>query len=255
MAFTIAISGKGGSGKTTLAAMFIRHIARNLKKPVLAVDADPNANLHNALGVEIGRTVAEIREEIIESKMKLAQKGVSKERIVEYEMQSSVREFDGFDLLTMGRPEGPGCYCYVNSLLRSHLGKLAASFPFVVIDNEAGMEHLSRRTTNDVDVLFVVADSTVVGVKSAKNIFDLVASLPIKVKKRALVLNQVPSGGAAAAVENALKQGALDVAGRILHDEQVAQFAAEGKSIFDLPDSNPAYLAATKIVSEYIKGA
>ncbi|MFH1551093.1 MAG: AAA family ATPase [Planctomycetota bacterium] len=252
MAYTIAISGKGGTGKTTFAAMVIKHITQRLDKAVLAVDADPNANLNTALGVKAGRTIADIRDEVIENKMKLAQTGVSKERLIEYEIQASVQECGKFDLITMGRPEGPGCYCYVNNLLRNHLSVLTADFPYVVIDNEAGMEHLSRRTTNDVDVLFVVSEPTVVGIRSAKNVYDLTGSLPIKIKEHSLVLNRVPTAGVHPEIEKQLKEDGLAVAGRIAHDGEVEEFSITGRPILELPDTNAAYVAATEIFSKYL---
>jgi len=150
MATTIAISGKGGSGKTTLAAMIIRFLlAQTDRKTVLVVDADPNACLGLTLGVQPTGTIANIRE------MKPSSAGMDRLRSFEYNMQQAITEADGFDLLTMGRPEGPGCYCAANNILRTFMDKLSSTYGYVVVDNEAGMEHLSRRTTNNVDLLCI----------------------------------------------------------------------------------------------------
>ena len=249
MAFTIAVSGKGGVGKTTFAALVVKYLLRNKKTPVLAVDADPNSNLHDALGVEKGDTVADIRERISDEKTALARTGISKERLIQMEIQQCVRECDGFDLLTMGRPEGPGCYCYVNNLLRSHLGGLSSAYPFVVIDNEAGMEHISRRTNDNVDVLFVVTEPTVVGVKSAKNVFGLTENLPVEIRKKLLVLNRVPAAGVNAAIAEMLEENDMRPEARIGLDDGVAEFAATGRPVLELPDDNPTYRAVEDILN------
>ena len=165
MAFRIAVSGKGGVGKSTFAALTVRYLARELGKTVLAVDADPNATLGAMLGVAVDASVADIREETLEKKDSIPS-GMSKDQFVEFKIQQCIVEERGFDLLTMGRPEGPGCYCFVNSLLRRYLERAAEDYPYVVIDNEAGMEHLSRRTDGAVDLLLIVTEPTVVGAET-----------------------------------------------------------------------------------------
>ena len=180
MPTTIAISGKGGSGKTTLAAMIIRLLQDQTKRPVLAVDADPNSCLGQICGVQPVGTIAEVRE-------KAAQKqpigsGVDRVRSFEYGIQQAITEANGFDLLTMGRPEGPGCYCAANNLLRTFLDKLSSAYEFVVIDNEAGMEDLSRRSTNNADLPCTVAEPTPLGSITAKRISGLAKQLPISVQ-------------------------------------------------------------------------
>ena len=178
MAFVIALSGKGGMGKTTLAALMVRHLSRARGRAVLAVDADPNSGLGEALGVSPEHTLADIREDTREDRLQLSA-GMSKERHIELLIQSCLVEGNKFDLLTMGRPEGPKCYCYVNNLLRKYLDEATKEYPIVVIDNEAGMEHLSRRTTNNVDELFVVSDATRQGARTVGRIMKLADSLPI----------------------------------------------------------------------------
>src|SRR4030042_2038478 len=177
MTTTVAVSGKGGSGKTTIAAMMIRYLLEQAGGgAVLAVDADPNSCLGLTLGVEPAATVADIREQARAKTPGNA--GMDKLRTVEYAIQQAITESEGFDLLTMGRPEGPSCYCAVNNLLRKFLDELSSQYRYVIIDNEAGMEHLSRRTTNNVDLLCIVAEPTPIGSVTAQRISDLTQKLP-----------------------------------------------------------------------------
>ena len=194
MAYSLAISGKGGSGKTTVAALITSYLVREKKGSVLAVDADPNATLGLALGITTTSSIAEIRDDVVERRIQL-DPGMSKDRHIEYLIQQSIAESDGLDLLAMGRPEGPKCYCYVNMLLRKFLDQAAEDYRYLVIDNEAGMEHLSRRTTHDVDLLVMVCEPTVVGVESTARIQRLVDQLPIQVRDQALVVNRVTADG------------------------------------------------------------
>ena len=166
MAITIAVSGKGGSGKTTMAAMITRILATAGSGPVLAVDADPNSCLGLTLGLKSAGTIAQIREDVVQKPANNT--GLDRVRTFEYGIQQAITEADGFDLLTMGRPEGPRCYCSANNILRQFLNKLSSQYAYVVVDNEAGMEHLSRRTTNDVDLLCIVAEQTPIGFVTAK---------------------------------------------------------------------------------------
>ena len=187
MATTIAISGKGGSGKTTLAAMIIRLLSRQSRKGILAVDADPNSCLVLTCGVEPVSVIAEVREKVIEKSP--SNVGMDRPRSFQYGIQQAITEANGFDLLTMGQPEGPGCYCAANNLLRKFLDDLSSAYDFVVMDNEAGMEHLSRRTTNNVDLLCIVAKDSPIGTVTAKRIFDLAKKLPITVKEIGIIWN------------------------------------------------------------------
>ncbi|MBC7326251.1 MAG: AAA family ATPase, partial [Moorella sp. (in: Bacteria)] len=193
MAITLAIAGKGGTGKTTLAALFIRQLIRAKKGPVLAVDADANANLNEALGVEIEDTIAEMLARI-NNNLEPLPAGMTKDQYVAYRVHQSLTEGDDFDLLVMGGPEGPGCYCYANNLLKGFIQQLSANYPYVVMDNEAGLEHLSRRTTSNVDVLFVTSDASARGVRSAGRIKQLVESLGLDVRRMCLVINKATDG-------------------------------------------------------------
>ena len=252
MAYRIAICGKGGVGKTTFAALAVRYLARELGKTVLAVDADPNATLGAMLGVPVDASVADIREETLEKKDAIPS-GMSKDQFVEFKIQQCIVEERGFDLLTMGRPEGPGCYCFVNSLLRRYLERAAGDYPFVVIDNEAGMEHLSRRTDGALDLLLVVTEPTVVGADTAERIAALARKLRITVKRKALVVNRVPPEGVAEAARQRLDAAGLDIVGEVPVDEAVAQAAAAGQSLLELSEGSPMLATVREIIGSELK--
>ena len=189
----IAFGGKGGSGKTTLAALVVRELIRTGRKPVLAVDADANATLALTLGADCPGTIADLRDDMMQAARKPSE--VPKERLMDQWLAELLSEQAGFDLLTMGRPEGPNCYCYVNGLLRRYLKLLRDNYPYVVVDCEAGMEYLSRLTVDDVDTLVLTAEPTGIGLTTAKRICQLSEKLPIHVARRTLVLNKVPPAG------------------------------------------------------------
>jgi CO dehydrogenase maturation factor len=251
---TIAISGKGGSGKTTIAAMIIRLLLHRQNKAVLAVDADPNSCLGLTLGTPPHGTIAEIREQA-RSKSP-AGSGMSRVQSFEYGIQQAITEAEGFDLLTMGRPEGPDCYCAANNLLRQFLDKLSSAYDFVVIDNEAGMEHLSRRTTNNVDFLCIVAELTPLGAVTAKRIFDLAKELPISVKKIGVIWNQTRNTGdehrlsyVASAKEKATGDE-IETFGYIPYDKTIFDVSMQGKTVFDLKEDGPAFSTLKKLLEQ-----
>ena len=190
MTFTIAVAGKGGVGKSTFAAFAIRHLHESTGEVVLAVDADPNSNLGLKLGADPGRTVGSIREELT-ALGEEPPKGMSRHEYLEYQIRLALKEGTSFDLLTMGRQEGPGCYCYVNNMLRTFVDSLSGHSPYVVIDNEAGLEHLSRRTTRSPDVLFVLCDRSRTSLESAKRISALASEMKLAVRRKALVFNML----------------------------------------------------------------
>jgi len=190
----MALSGKGGSGKTTLAALVIRELLRTDQGPVLAVDADPNATLALTLGVSCPGTIADLRDEMLQAAKKPNE--IPKERLLDQWLMELLSEQVGFDLLTMGRPEGPQCYCYVNGLLRRYLKLLRHNYAYVVVDCEAGMEYLSRLTVDDVDTLVLTAEPTRVGLTTAQRIAEISHRLPLQVRRRLLVLNKVQPAGA-----------------------------------------------------------
>lgn len=243
MARTIAISGKGGSGKTTVAAMIIRALLDRSGGAVLGVDADPNSCLGLTMGVQPVSTVAELREQARSKKpgADTLGKGLDKLRTLEYGIQQAVTEAEGFDLLTMGRPEGPDCYCAVNNFLRKFLDELSSAYGFVVVDNEAGMEHLSRRTTNNVDLLCIVTESTPLGVITAKRIFELAKQLPISVKEIGIIWNRS---------ENVKQLEGIESLGCVPYDEAVFDASMQNKTIFDVEQNSPAFLAVRKMLKQ-----
>ena len=245
MAITIAVSGKGGSGKTTFSAMLMRSLLERAPgRAVLGVDADSNSCLGITLGVELIGTIADVRDQA--RALKPTNAGMDRVRTVEYGIQQSLTESRGFDLLTMGRPEGPDCYCAVNNMLRRFLDELGSQYEFVVIDNEAGMEHLSRRTTNNVDMLCIVAEPTPVGEVTARRIYQLVKKLPIVVKKTGLVWNRA---------ENGKKTDEIDILGHIPYDEAVSNVSMQGRTVFDLDEKSPALVAARKIIDNILESS
>ncbi len=251
MAFTIAVAGKGGTGKTTIAALSVRYITELIGKSVSAIDADPNASLGMALGVTVDKTIADLRDDVIERRMGIPQ-GMSKEAYIEYSIEECIIEKDKFDLLTMGRPEGPKCYCYVNNLLRKYMDRVGNSYPYVVIDNEAGMEHLSRRTTNNVDLLLLVCEPTFIGIVSAQRIIKLVSELPIIVKEKAIVLNRVTKDGVSPTILSKLDEFGMDVSLSIGYDQEIYDAASNGTSLLKLSEQNESFRAIGNLLSSYI---
>lgn len=247
MSFTIAVSGKGGTGKTTLAGMILRFLLDQRKGPILAVDADSNANLHEVLGVEVRSTIGEARELM----KKDVPTGMTKDIWFEYKVQESLIESKGFDLIVMGRPEGPGCYCAANTLARKCIELLTGNYRYIVIDNEAGMEHFSRLTTRDVDLLFVVSDPTRRGILTAARIRDLIHELDLRILRDVLVINRVQGEPAPDLSAEAKKQN-LELAGTIPVDELVYQYDLEGRPTFHLPAESKSVQAARRIFEKCI---
>ena len=192
MAYSIALAGKGGAGKTTMAALLIKYLVEKGKRPTLAVDADANANLNEVLGLEVEETLGDAREEMKTG----VSAGMTKDIFMEMKLQEAVTETPGFDLIVMGRPEGAGCYCAANTLLTQSLERLIDNYDFVVIDNEAGMEHISRLTTNDIDILLVVSDPTRRGLQAAHRIVELTDKLALNIGRKMVIVNRLRDGQA-----------------------------------------------------------
>ncbi|MEW6115588.1 MAG: carbon monoxide dehydrogenase [Nitrospirota bacterium] len=249
MAFTIAFAGKGGTGKTSIAGIVVKYLVNKRKGPVLAVDADSNACLNEALGVEVHATIGSLREESLQAVRGGGDRpgGMSMEQLFDYQVQQSIIEAKGFDLMVMGRPEGPGCYCAANNIIRKYTDLLSEKYPYVVIDNEAGMEHLSRRTTHKVDLLFIVSDPTVKGILTAERINKLVDELQLEVDRRVLIINRVIGYEGEELKKMAEKAGVV-VAGLVPQDELVFRFDLEGKPVFELPEDAKSVLAVYAIL-------
>lgn len=247
---TIAISGKGGTGKTTLAALIIRWLSKNVKGSVLAVDADSNVNLNDLLGVGLKDTVGAVREE-----MKIMSKnlegGMTKQQFLEYKVQTSLVETPDFDLIAMGRPEGPGCYCYANNLLRDVLGSLSFNYHYVVIDNQAGMEHLSRQTAQNIDYLLVISDPSARGIRAAGKISRLIKELDTRLGEKYLILNRVQNS-IAHSLKSAIEEEGLKLFHSIPEDDGLLKWDQEGKPIYQIALDSPAYQAAGQLLTKLL---
>jgi CO dehydrogenase maturation factor len=242
MSYTIAVAGKGGTGKTTVSALLVKLLKEKNAGSVLAVDADPNSNLADALGVKAEESIGTILDDIAAHPDKIPA-GMGKDRFIEYQVQSAIAEGEGFDILTMGRPEGPGCYCYVNNVLRNMTGKLMKDYDYVVIDNEAGLEHLSRKTTRSVDALVVVSDATAAGLKAAKRIKELVEELKIQAKKKLLLVNCFSRE----MEKEKIKGLGLDYIGNIPQDKEIEKISLNGASLMTLKEDAVGLVALRKI--------
>jgi CO dehydrogenase maturation factor len=227
----IALAGKGGVGKTTIGGILIRYLIEELKGgPILAVDADPNSNLNEVLGVNVCSTIGEARELM----KKDVPQGMTKDVWFEYKVHEAIIEGRGFDLLAMGRPEGPGCYCAANSLAKQSIETLKKNYPFVVVDNEAGMEHMSRLVTQDIDHLYVISDPSPRGLLTVKRIIELIRELHLTIKNWHIVVNRVRENEERDIAGLAQEKG-LRITGLIREDRALARADAEGMSIFSIP--------------------
>lgn len=251
MTVKIAVSGKGGTGKTTLAGLLIANLLKQGRRPVLAIDADANATLHETLGVVPDTTIGEFRE-TTRRNIDLIPTGVPKETYLELKVQEAVTEGDGFDLLVMGRPEGSGCYCYVNSVLRKYIDVLGDNYPYVVMDNEAGMEHLARRTSKGTDILLICSDPTVRGIMTAGRISEMAGEEDMNVGRMYLVIGRVPEGAGnlSPAVQEAIAKTGLELIGTVPYDAAIDEVDIAGGSFVGLPDDSPALKAAADILSK-----
>jgi CO dehydrogenase maturation factor len=250
LSFNIAVAGKGGTGKTSLTSLIIRYIIKHNLGNVLAVDADPNSNLAEGLGLEVHQTVGRILNEFQGEKLSIPP-GMTKEGYLEYQLNLAISESKGIDLITMGRGEGPECYCYPNVVIRKLIDDWAKNYSFVVMDNEAGMEHLSRRTTQNIDELFLVSDHSVKGLRAAARIHDLVKELKLVVKRESVVINLVPGSVDPLLTEEMNRLG-ITAAAILPVDEDVKRFDLEQKPLFTLPDSSAAVIAVNELMDRLL---
>lgn len=248
MPFSIALAGKGGTGKTTVAGLLIKYLKSKGKGPILAVDADSNANLNEVLGLDVSDTLGNAREEMKKGKVP---EGMTKDIFISMRMEDAIVEADGYDLVVMGQPEGSGCYCAANNLLTNFLEKLTDNYPFLVMDNEAGMEHISRLTTKNVDVLLIVADTSRRGLQAAVRINDLARELNIGVEKSFLIINQSRNGVPDAA-KAIIDEAGLELAGTIPEDDDVYEYDMKGEPTVGIPEENSAVRAAFDIFDRII---
>lgn len=247
MTYSVALAGKGGTGKTTMAGMLVKYLVEKGKTPVLAVDADANANLNEVLGLDVEETLGDAREEM----KKNVSTGMTKDVFMEMKLQQAVIEAAGFDLIVMGRPEGPGCYCAANTLLTQCLDNLINNYNFIVIDNEAGMEHISRLTTNNIDALLVVSDPTRRGLQAAARIIELTDKLSLNIGRKMVMVNRVRDEKSEA-LGRALAEYKLDFVGMVPEDTDIQKFDLDGRPTIDLTRENQAVKAAYGIFDSII---
>lgn len=242
MAYSIGFAGKGGTGKTTLAGLLVKYLVERNMTPVLAVDADANSNLNEVLGLEFKATLGAAREEM----KKLNDPGLTKDVFMSMKLERALVEAQGFDLLVMGRPEGPGCYCAANTLLAKYLEKLVQSYAYLVMDNEAGMEHLSRLTFGNLDLLLIISDASQRGIQAAGRILDLTRELGLAIRKTALIINRAPDDSLAGLEKIAGALGLL-LSGRVPEDSQIRAWDLKGRPMIGLEKENKALKAAQAI--------
>ena len=253
MSFNIAVAGKGGSGKTSLASLVIRYLKNSGTGPILAVDADANANLGESLGLEVRQTVGQLLDDFQREKIGIPA-GMTKELYLDYKLNEILVESQGLDLLTMGRGEGPECYCYPNVILKKFADTLADNYAYVVMDNEAGMEHLSRRTTQGVDVLLLISNHSVKGIRTIARIKDLVSGLKLAVRKLLAVVSIAPKELDPLVVEELARHG-IELAAVIPEDEELYRYDLELRPLTELPDTSTAVSAVGDLMEQVLDRA
>lgn len=253
MAHVIAVAGKGGVGKTTICGLLIQYLGEMGKGPILAVDADANSNLNEVLGVEVDTTLGDIREEIAQSEMaanNLIPSGMTKADYAEFKFNSAVIEDDDFDLLVMGRTQGKGCYCFVNGLLQSQLQKFQNNYPYFVVDNEAGMEHISRGVLPSMETAILVSDCSRRGVQAVGRIARLIEDCGMKPKTMGLIVNRAPGGELNDGTKEEIEKQGLTLLGVVPQDEQVYEYDCDGKPTVELPENSPVKQAVREIAEK-----
>ncbi|MDO5346283.1 MAG: carbon monoxide dehydrogenase accessory protein CooC [Lachnospiraceae bacterium] len=253
MSFTIAVAGKGGVGKTTLCGLMIQYLCRKGKTPVLAVDADANSNLNEVLGVKVEMTLGDIREDVAKSEnaaQRTVPAGMSKADYMEFMVNQCLIEDDDFDMLVMGRTQGKGCYCFVNGLLQTQLQKLTPNYPYVVVDNEAGMEHISRGILPKVDMLLLVSDCSRRGVQAVGRIAELARDLELNPKKMGLIVNRAPDGKLNEGTLEEIKNQGLELLGVVPQSTEVYEYDCDGKPTVQLPEESPVRTALKQIMEK-----
>ncbi|KZL93338.1 AAA family ATPase [Clostridium magnum] len=253
MGYKIAVAGKGGTGKTTLTGLLIDYLVKKSQGPILAVDADANANLNEVLGVDIEETIGEIREDV--SQRSLAGDnnfpgGMLKADYLKYKLSAAITEAKGYDMIVMGRSQGTGCYCYVNGVLKTQIDSLSGNYEYLVIDNEAGMEHLSRKVVENIDTLFLISDCSRRGIQAVGRIRRLVDELKLKVGQIFLIVNRAPEGKLNEGTMEEINNQGLELLGVVPMDQMVYEYDSSGKPLVELPEDSLSKKALNDILSK-----
>jgi len=255
MGYTIALAGKGGTGKTTLSGLLIDYLVKAGKGPILAVDADANSNLNEVLGVKVDKTLGELRENVRNGEFEAGAAipaSMTKQELMTSSFADAITEEDEFDLLVMGRTQGEGCYCFVNGLLKTQIQRYTNNYKYIVVDNEAGMEHISRGVLPGVDMIIIVSDCSRRGVQAAARIQELAMELKMRVSSMKLIVNRAPDGRLNDGVSEEIEKHGFDLAGVVPADENVYEYDAEGRPTAGLPDDSPARVAFNDILKRLI---
>lgn len=249
---TIAVAGKGGTGKTTLCGMIIDYLGKTGKGPILAVDADPNSNLNEVLGVEVPTTLGDIREKM-QYKDAVGESlppNMTKQEYMEYMFSSALAEDDDFDLLVMGRTQGEGCYCYINGVLKSQIDKYKSGYRYIVVDNEAGLEHISRGILPHVDILLLISDASRRGIQAVGRIAVMADELKLKPGVKKLIVNRAPDGILDDGIKDEIGKQNLDLVGVVPQDELVYRYDTDGRPSSSVPDDSPVKAALRGILQK-----
>lgn len=253
MGYKIAVAGKGGTGKTTLTGLLIDYLVKQGKGPILAVDADANANLNEVLGVDVEETIGEIREDVSQRSLGGDNNfpgGMLKADYLKYKLNTAVTEGNGYDMIVMGRSQGTGCYCYVNGVLKTQIDSLSGNYEYLVIDNEAGMEHLSRKVVENIDTLFLISDCSRRGIQAVGRIRRLVNELKLNVGQIFLIVNRAPEGKLNEGTMEEINNQELNLLGVVPMDQMVYEYDSAGKPLVELPDDSSSKKALYDILSK-----
>jgi len=250
MPHTIAVAGKGGVGKTTTCGMLIDYLCKKRRGPVLVVDADANSNLNEVLGVEVETSLGAIREEMAQAELKGSiPKGMTKADYAEMKFSQALIEDDDFDMLVMGRTQGKGCYCYVNGVLQTQVTKYAKNYSYIVMDNEAGLEHVARGTLPHVDTMLLISDCSRRGIQAAARVAEMIEEMELKPGKMGLIVNRAPEGKLDDGVKAEIEKHGLTLLGVLPQDEGVYRCDCDGEPSAKLPEANPVKTALKGIMA------
>ncbi|MDR1579595.1 MAG: AAA family ATPase [Synergistaceae bacterium] len=252
MSLLFALSGKGGVGKTTLAGFFVRILVELGKKPVLAIDADPNSCLADMLGVKVPFSIGTARETMRDD---ADEQKISKHELLRMKIAQGLVESNGFDMISMGRPEGPGCYCYANGVLKAAIGELSRGYPYVVLDNEAGLENLSRRIVQSVDALVLVSDASNAGMNTLERLYSLAREMGVKYRKLIILVNRTREGRLPESAPRVQEYTGAYKMIALPYDEEIAALAEESKPVWEVSGGNRIYIAIREMLDEITKAA